>query len=52
MCSNVCSSCVLPKDEGKQDYTRKHTVAVVCVFIEISNDIECKQSLDQLLENA
>ena len=39
-------------DVGKQDYPRKHTLALVSVFIEISNDIEYKKSLGKLLENA
>ena len=50
--SYFCSSYVLPIDVGKQDYPRKHTLALVSVFIEISNDIEYKKSLGKLLENA
>ena len=49
--SYFCSSYVLI-DVGKQDYPRKHTLALVSVFIEISNDIEYKKSLGKLLENA
>ena len=40
--SYFCSSYVLPIDVCKQDYPRKHTLALVSVFIEISNDIEYK----------
>ena len=50
--SHFCSSYVLPIDLSKQDYPRKHTLALVSVFIEISNDIEYKKSLGKLLENA